>query len=71
MGVRKDGIKQLWPHVGVSLPVHQSVHGAGTGVTACDMGVMATKRLRCLVLVAMSLLCITQDNAMPPVWASR
>jgi len=34
-------------------------------VTTCDTGVTATKRPRCLVLVVMSLLCITQDDAVP------
>jgi len=47
------------------------MHGAGTCVTMCDMGVTATKWLHCLVLVVLSLLCITRDNAMPSVWASK
>jgi len=40
MGVHKDYMQRLWPHVGVSLPVHQSMHGAGMRVTACDSNVM-------------------------------
>jgi len=51
--------------------VHQSVHGAGTHVTACDASVTATKRLRCLVLVAVSLLCIAQDDTVPSVWTLK
>ena len=52
LGAHQGDILRLWPRVEFLLPVHQCVHGAGTGVTACDSGVTATKRPRCLVLVA-------------------
>jgi len=65
MGARKDCILRLGPRIGFSLPVHQSVHGAGTRVTACDASVTATKRPRCDAMLQRCCLCIAQNDATP------
>jgi len=50
---------------GVSVLVGQCVEGAGMRVTACDMGVTATKQLRCNVPLYCLCLNTFQDDVAP------
>jgi len=79
--LQRNASKQIWghtrivfsglrPRVEFLLPVHQCVHGAGMGVMARDLGVMATKQPHCDALQCLCL-CIFQDDATPSQRASK
>ena len=56
---------------GVSVPVGQHVEGVGMHVTACDMGVTATKQPHCNVSLHCLCLDIFQDNLAPSRWTLK